>query len=207
VSVATLETSNFVNKIDKLYTTSKNILLDKLKKNEAELENKLLFGTIIYVFLVFLTVFVVYILFKNRDKEIKREQDEFISLIQSDYSKEQDLKSICNKSINHIINYFQAINGSLYLYNEDNEKLYLSATYGVEYNSLSQTLDLHQNIISENILEKKMKIIDIQQQINIGTIDTIGTKLVIVPMIEFDKSIGTMQLVFDNKFKLIDTEF
>jgi len=202
-----LETSNFVNRIDKLYTTSKNILLAKLKDSKAEFNNKLLFGTIIYIFLVFLTAFVVYILFKNRDKEIKKEQDEFISLIQSDYSKEQDLKSICNKSINHIINYFQAINGSLYLYNEDNEKLYLSATYGIKYDSLSQTLDLHQNIISENILEKKMKTIDIQQQINIGTIDTIGTKLVIIPMIEFDKSIGTMQLVFDNKFKLIDTEF
>ena len=95
----------------------------------------------------------------------------------------------------------------MYLYNEDNKKLYLSATYGIKYDSISQTLDLHQNIISENILEKKIKIIDIQQQINIGTVDTIGTKLVIIPMIEFDKSIGTMQLVFDNKFKLVDIEF
>ncbi len=202
-----LKTSDFVNRIDKLYTTSKNILLDKLKNSKTEFENKLLFGTIIYIFLIFLTTLVVYILFKNRDKEIKKEQDEFISLIQNNYAQEQDLKSICNKSINHIINYFQAINGSLYLYNEDNKKLYLSATYGIKYDSISQTLDLHQNIISENILEKKIKIIDIQQQINIGTVDTIGTKLVIIPMIEFDKSIGTMQLVFDNKFKLVDIEF
>ncbi len=73
--------------------------------------------------------------------------------------------------------------------------------------SLNQTLELHENIISENILEKEIKILDVEQMVSLGNIDTTATKLVTIPIMEFENSIGTMQLLFDNRFKDVDIEF
>ena len=207
-----LEVSKLVNKIDNLFTTSKEILTSKLKIRKSELGNKLLAGTILYILLVIIVSFGIYYNYIKSDKDsklkkIKKEQYEFIQKLQEDYIKDEDLKQICNKSLNHIINYFNAINGSLYLFNEENKKLYLGATYGIKYDSLEQTLDLHENLISENILEKEIKIIDIDQKINLGSVNTNCTKLITIPIMEFEKSIGTIQLIFDNQFKKVDIEF
>ena len=207
-----LETSKLVNKINDFYSVSSDVLTKKLRVRESELQTKLILGTLFYIILMLLSVLTIYINFKKSHKDekemnIKREQHKFISMLQSDYSKEQNLKQICDKTLNHIINHFGAINGSLYLFDEDNDKLYLGATYAIKYDSLNQTLDLHENLISENILEKKIKILDINQKVNLGSIETIGSKLVTVPIMEFEKSIGTVQLVFDDTFNSINMEF
>ena len=207
-----LETSKLVTKIDNLFTTAKEILISKLKIRKSEFENKLFIGMVLYVLLIVIILLSIYYSYHKsykdyQIKKIKKEQNDFIQKLQVDYVKDGNLKQICNKSLNHIINYFDAINGSLYLFNEENRKLYLGATYGIKYDSLEHTLDLHENLISENILEKKLKIIDINQKIDLGSINTSGTKLVTIPIMEFEKSIGTIQLVFDNKFKDIDIEF
>lgn len=207
-----LEISKLVNKIDILFFRSKEILTEKLEIRKLELENKLLIGNTIYILLMSIVLFSIFYIYCKFDKDtkllkIKKEQDRFIQELQKDYIKSEDLKQICNKSLQHIINYFNAINGSLYLFDEENQKLYLGATYGIKYDSLSQVLDLNENLISENILEKKIKIIDINKKINLGNIKIIATKLITIPIMEFDKSIGTIQLLFDDKFDKTDIEF
>ena len=157
-------------------------------------------------------LFAIYVNHRNnakKDEELtkKQNQDIFISKLQDDYIKEETLKQVCDSSLQHIIDQFKAINGSLYLYNEDNEKLYLGATYAIEYNTLEHTLNMHENVISENIAEKKINTRDIVQDINLGNIRTKTTKLVTIPIMEFEKSIGTMQLLFDDKFNDVDMEF
>ncbi len=207
-----IETSKLVNKINSLFSTSKDILIQKLDDRRLLLDNKLLMGTIFYILFVLITIISIFMIYRksyknNRLKRKNKENNNFIQVLREDYIKDSNLKDICNKSLNHIINHFKAINGSLYLFNEQNEKLYLGATYGIKYNKLTQTLDLHENLISENILEKKIKIIDISQKVNLGTIETNSTKLVTIPIMEFEKSIGTVQLIFDDKFETVDVEF
>jgi len=207
-----LQTSRLLNNINNIFSVSKNILIKKLEDRKERLEIKLLFGNILYTLLLTSIFFVLYINYRNnakKDEELQKKlnQDIFISNLQDNYIKKETLKQICDSSLNHIINQFKAMNGSLYLYNEDNEKLYLGATYAIGYNTLEHTLDMHENIISENITEKKINIRDIVQDVNLGNIKTKTTKLVTIPIIEFEKSIGTMQLLFNNKFNDIDIEF
>lgn len=207
-----LEVSKLVNKIDTLFSTSKEILTLKLEQRESNLQNKLLIGTTLYILLILIILFSTFYSYRKSDKNmkleiLKKEQRNFMQNLQEDYTKDDNLKGILNKSLNHLINYFNAINGTLYLFNDENQKLYLGATYGIKYDSLNHTLDLHENSISENILEKEIKVIDINERINIGSIQTNATKLITIPILEFEKSIGTIQLVFDDNISKIDVDF
>ncbi|MEA3513662.1 MAG: diguanylate cyclase [Campylobacterota bacterium] len=211
--------TDYINDLDKKVNTLVDYAKNKaifFNKNAIDNKNSsivLVLVLLVFVLAVVLTIFILlmkHILKTQEDEKLinlKKEQHKFISLLQDDYIKIDSLKEICDKSINHIIDYFGAINGSLYIYDEDNKKLYLGATYGIKYDSLEQTLDMHENLISENILERKTKIIDVEQKVNVGIIETHCIKLVTIPVMEFDKSIGTIQLVFDKNFNKIDIEF
>jgi len=180
------------------------------KKNTATILIIIILVLVLFVVIILLIALVRNLTELEKDEElayIKKEQHRFIGILREEYTKIDDLKEICDRSINHLIGRFNAINGSLYIFDEDNEKLYLAATYGLKYSSLKQTLELHENLISENILEKKIKVIDINKEVNLGNITIQCTKLVTLPIMEFEKSIGTVQLVFDDNFDAVDLEF
>jgi len=201
--------------VDKLvdYAYNKAIFFNKNaidKKNSAII----LISILLTIALILVTIVVVSLIRHvtriQKEEELtnrKKEQHKFIGMLREEYSKNESLKDICEKSINHLITKFNAVNGSLYIFDEDNDKLYLAATYGLKYSELEQTLDLHENLISENILERKIKVFDIDKQINLGNIKISCKKLVTIPVMEFENSVGTVQLVFDDKFNDIDLEF
>ncbi len=206
-----LQATKLVNNINNIFLASKDMLNDKLIKREKELSYKLSFILIIYILMILMIVIASCIVNKRATRENissmkKQLQLKFINKLRDEFANNTSLKYLCDKSLNLIINNFKAINGSLYLYNSENEKLYLGSSYGIKSVNLEQTLDLHENIISENILEKEIKIIDIEQNISLGNIDTKATKLVTIPIMEFKNSIGTVQLLFDSRFKDIDIE-
>ncbi len=207
-----LEISKLVNKIDNLFSISKESISLKLEQRKSDLNNKIFIGTSFYILLIVIIFFNALITYRKANIDSikakkKSLEDAFIQEIQNDYTKHYDLKQLCDISLNHIIEYFNALNGSLYLFNEENKKLYLGSVYGIKEDDLDQTLSLHENLISENILEKKMKILDINQKTSLGTIEIKYTKLVLIPIVGFKKSIGTIQLVFDNRFNSIDSIF
>ena len=207
-----LKTTKLVNDINNIFTASKNMLSIKLEQRNSELEKKLFFGTFLYFFMVLMIAIATYLVYSKNDKDEylakkRKDNSDFISILRDEYTENLRLKELCERSLTHIINNFNAINGSLYIFNKDNNKLYLGSTYGIKSGSLEQTLDLHENTISENIIEKKLKVTDIEQEINLGNITIIGTKLVTIPILEFEDSIGTVQLLFDKRFKDVDLEF
>ncbi len=207
-----LKTSKSLNNINNLFIISKNILKEKLEQRIVDLEMKLSLGIIFYILIISAILLFIFVIYKAKNREIqilekRKKEDQFVASLQNNYFEDKTLKKICNKSLKHMINYFKAINGSLYLYDRDNEKLYLGATYAIEYESLKHTLNLHENIISENIIEKKINIMDINKKINIGNINMYVSKIVTIPLLEFDYSIGTIQLIFDDKFNKIDIDF
>ena len=205
-------TSKFLNNIDNLFKISSETFILKLQEREKEISHKLLAGNIIYLIFVLTIIITTRLDYKHfkRDKllnKAKKMNTDFTNLLISDYEVNSSLKQICDISLAHIINHFKALNGSLYIFDQDNTKLYLGSTYGIKYDSLSPTLDIHDNLISENILEKKIKVIDIKQDVNLGNVDVSGSKLVTIPILEFDLSIGTIQLCFDDSFNKTDTDF
>lgn len=207
-----LEVSKLVNKLYVFYTASTEILTSKLIDRKVVLEYKLLLVTIFYILLTSMLLLTIFYTYRKSDKNensgvMKKKHNKFIEKLHNEYRSDANLKDICSKSLNSLIDYFLPINGSLYLFDEQNKKLYLGATYGIKHNGLNQTLEMNENFISENILEKKVKITAINEEVDVGNLSVKGTKLVTIPIMEFEKSIGTVQLTFDNKFDKIDLEF
>ena len=204
--------SKLLKNVDNLFIISKDTLITKLQQRVEMLSYKLSIGTLLYIILIVIICIVTYANYKDIHKnklfkKKKEKENDFINLLRKDYSRNLSLKQICDISLNHIIHEFKALNGSLYIFDQDNNKLYLGSVYGIKQGSLEPTLDIHDNNISENILEKRIQIRDINQDINLGNISTTALKLITMPLIEFDKSIGTLQLCFDDKFNDIDIEF
>ena len=207
-----LEVSKLVNKIYDFYAKSTEILTSKLADRKAALEYKLLLMTIFYILLMSTLLLTIFYAYRKSDKDenigvIKKKHNKFIEKLHNEYRPDANLKQVCSKSLKSLMDYFDPLNGSIYLFDEQNKKLYLGATYGIKHNDLNQTLDINENFISENILEKKIKIIDINKEVDVGNLKVKGRKLVTIPIMEFEKSIGTVQLTFDNKFDKIDLEF
>jgi len=207
-----LGATKLVNNINNLLIASKTMLKNKLINREEYISNKIFYAFILYLLIVIIILAATLITFIKTKKSIsleKEKQDEvkFLTFLKDEYSKGLSLKELSDISLKHIINYFGALNGSIYLYNKDNNKLYLGSLYGLKIDTLEQTLNINENIISENILEKKINIQDVNEKVSLGNIKVTGTKLVTVPILEFDNSIGTIQLLFKNNFKDINKEF
>ncbi len=205
-------TTKLINKIDNLYINTKNILQASLQDRKENLDNKLMSINFFYALAIIIILFFThraYNMNKVNEDLLRKKKSEslFIYNLRDRYSKHIDLGQIFHESLASVMDRFKAVSGTLYLYNKENEKLYLGSSYGVEKKNLKQTLDLHDNIISKNILEKKIKILDIDSQISLGTIETKATKLITLPIMEFEESIGTLQLAFNRKTKDIDIEF
>ncbi len=206
------ETSKLVNNLNYLTIFTKKLLTAKLQKRVFELKNSLFLGTTFYVLIILIIIFTMYITFFKIQKEIKaskkiHDENVFINILRDDYSQNMTLEEICNVSLNHLVKRFNVLNGSLYIFDKKNFKLYLGATYGIKKDSLKQTLDLHENLISENILEKKINIKSVHINTDLGNIKTICTKLITIPLLKFDKSIGTIQLTIDDKLNNINLNF
>lgn len=207
-----LQATKLVNNINNLFIASTDMLNVKLEKRKDFLDNKFIVSAILYALLFLIITITAYINYNriSRDKlllEKKKNNNNFKNLLTEEYSNNLTLKEICSKSLSSIINHFNALNGSIYLFDKENDKLYLGSTYGIKKDSLKQTLDLHENTISENILERKIKVTEINQEISLGNVNVRATKIVTIPILEFESSIGTVQLVFNDKFKDVDIEF
>lgn len=204
--------SELISSVNNLFNLSKNLLIDDLEERKSLLQIKLLTVIILYILLSIIVIYLTYQYYRKlKQEEIDKHKIDnevsFINKIRDDYEKSDNLKDICNKSLLNIVDHFGAVNASLYLLNLDNSKLYLGSTYGIDHKNIKQTLSVHDNLIAENILEKKINFKKIDVFISLGNVNIRCTRLVTAPLLEFDKSIGTLQLTFDEKSERVDTDF
>lgn len=204
--------TNLLKEIDDFLELSKNLLDKKLEFRKQLLSEKLSFAYILYFLTVLIILFVAYYNLRaiNRsvlEEEKKKSHENFISLLKEDYSRNLSLQQIYDISLSYLVSNFNALNGSLYIYNSDNQKLYLASTFAIKKRTLTSTLDINDNIISQNILDNKIKITDIDKEVSLGNITLNISKLITIPIIEFDKSIGVIQLSYDERYKNIDLKY
>ncbi len=207
-----LKATKFVNDVNNIFIASKEIIVNKLELRKEDIENKQLLNIVIYILILILILIITLYSYRkiHIEKKLllkKTEEENFIKLLHNNYAKAYSLKDICKNSLQHLISNFGAIDASIYLYDEENKKLYLGATYGIKDEDMKNTLNLNENRISENILEKKINILNIEKSVNLGNHQFKITKIVTIPILEFDKSIGTIQLSFNHKFKKIDIDY
>ena len=207
-----LDTTKLVNQVNSLFVAATGVLHNNLRQRVSYLKNKILLSSVLYSMLIIMIMIISSKNYYNIHKEItltskKQANNQFLNTLRDQYTKQLSLKQICENSLGQIIHHFKAINGSLYLYDQENEKLYLGASYGIKKEDLKQSLYLHENLISENISDQKVIIMDIEQSVSLGNIEVKATKLVTLPVFEFEHKIGSIQLLFDHQFDKVDPEF
>jgi len=207
-----IRATNIIQEIDSFFLVTKNNLIYQLQEREKVLYYKKIFVSLLFIILNIMVIVLMYILYQKAQQEEqeelqKKKEDIFLNQIRDDYSRNLSLKQICDVSLNHLIHYFKALNGSLYILDHLNNKLYLGSYYGINKKDLKTTLNINDNYISENILEKKVQIIELEERIELGNVMCKSSKLVTLPIIDFDTTIGTIQLTFDESFKEEHSQF
>ncbi len=198
--------------MDEMFLITKNMLDKNLYQRKQELLIKLYIDIIVYIFLVLLVIFISYNYWKKIKKEDfreekKKKEEKLKEVIRDDFIRKLSLKNLCYIFLSRITEYFNAVNGSLYIFDDKNRKLYLGAVYAIDSEHVKKTLDLHDNIITEVVNTGSVKIIDINKDIDLGNVIVKSSKLVTVPMIEINNCIGAVQLLFAEGFHKSDLNF
>ncbi len=207
-----LNTSKLIESLNELFSVTENMLIDNLEKTKHNILVKIWINAAIYLLLILLASYATYRFYKKSYNEMledekNRSKWHLRNTIRDEFMKNSSLKELCYVFLSKITDYFCALNGSMYIYDSNNDKLYLGAVYGIDEKKVKKTLTMHENIIGEVVKEKKTKIITINQSINLGNINIESSKLVTIPMIELNQCTGAMQLFFDDRFKNVDLNF
>jgi len=207
-----LKSSKLIENLNELFTITENMLIDNLKKTKYDILVKIWVNIAIYILLILLTSYATYKFYKKSyiemlEDEKKKNQWQLRNTIRDEFMKNSSLKELCYVFLSKITDYFCALNGSIYIFDSNNNKLYLGAVYGIDEKRIKKTLTMHENIIGEVVKEKKTKIITLNQNINLGNINIKSSKLATVPMIELNQCTGAIQLYFDDRFKNVDLNF
>lgn len=207
-----LKLSTINNSMSSLFKLTKGHLVNKLEDREQDINFKLNNGTSIYIVIILLTLLVMYRNY-NRSKKLitevgkKQSDDKYISTLKETLLTSNSLKRVCEMSIYQLVKKFGAVSGILYIYDENNYKLYLGGTFGIDPLNVDCTICLHDNLIGDCIIDQQLKItqsdiklIDESKKIKIH-------ELVTIPLINLDKSIGAVQLYFTSNFNYEEINF
>ncbi len=207
-----LKASKLVEDLNGLFIATENMLYENLLKTRLSIFEKIWIDLAIYLLLI---IFASYIIFKfykkaineKNSEEKKTKEEQLKNAIRGEFMKNPSLKELCYTFLSKISDYFCALNASLYIYDDNNNKLYLGAVYGVDKKSIKKTLNMHDNIIGEAVKEKNIKVKEVNQDIDMGNVTLKSSKLVTIPLLELKQRMGAIQLLFDKKFDEVDLEF
>ena len=204
--------SRLVEKAQTLYL----IASEKLNKN-LEDRVKHYKQVLILIYTVFaitlLLMFSIIILFYQRIKHSQASYEEHRShkkafkQLQAKLYEGDSLAEICNESLSFLANYYQVASGVIYLFNSENKRLELGATYHISPETLKHNLSLGEGLIGQNIIEPKIVESFIEESseeftVELGAIKAKVRQVITFPLIDLKHCVGTVQLVLFNKKKI-----
>ncbi|MCF6309434.1 MAG: diguanylate cyclase [Sulfurimonas sp.] len=200
-----LQLSNINNSVNTLFETTKKLIVNKLQERKKDIDFKLRNGTFLYALVIILTLMVMYRNYYKSNKLLKEvskknTDDKYIAELKEMLLESSTLKDVCEISILQLVKRFGAISGILYIYDDNNYKLYLGGTYGLDPLSVDCTLCIHNNLIGDCIIDHELKITDSNLELNHDNKQIKVHQTVTIPLFNLDKSIGAVQLYFDNSF-------
>lgn len=207
-----LKLSTISDSMNNFFIITKDILVEKLQDRKHKIDFKMSMGTILYIIVIIFTLMVMfrnYYKSKKLIKEVSKKisEDNYISTLKETLLTSSSLKKVCEMSITQLVEKFGAISGILYIYDDNNYKLYLGGTYGIDPLNVDCTLCIHDNLIGDCIIDHQLKITHSELVLNNGTQKINVHELVSIPLINLDKSIGAVQLYFTERFDYGEIEF
>ncbi|HUH41694.1 MAG TPA: diguanylate cyclase [Sulfurimonas sp.] len=205
--------TNVIDKMFILYTTDAEFLSQKLNQKLEKLKKTKLYGIVIGAFvvlLIFLTIASMlrsYILYVKSEKKIKNNLTSIIDL-KNDLEKCNTIEEIASSSLYFFANKFGVVQGAIYIYNEENNKLYLASSYAT--NKMKPIVELGEGLVGEVAVQKKGIQTDLKdnKKINfrIEDISIEPSNICTIPLISYEQIFGVLQLGFMQKHEIVNNE-
>jgi diguanylate cyclase (GGDEF)-like protein/PAS domain S-box-containing protein len=182
-----------------LYEEVKVELIADLDERRNTYEQHLLESIVIYIILLVSTVLLmIYLIRKEkaftRHEEIETLTESFLSQTRDALHEVESLKDLCSISLRILSERFHAINGSLYIYNNKNRKLFLGSSYNVDKKNLQYQLDYNVSFAGEVMRSGEIKAIPIKTNLSVGIVELEVHSVITIPLINADLEIGVIQL-------------
>lgn len=190
-----------IDKTYELYKVDAEFLNQNLNKKLLELEKQRLYGvvigTIVILFIIVTIISMVrgYMLYTKSENKIKNNLTSIIKL-KNDLEKCETINEISSKALYFFADKFGAIQGAIYIFNEENNKLYIASSFAT--NDMKPIVELGEGLIGEVAVQKAYihtKIRDEDKKsFKIEDINVMPAYICTFPLLSHDKIFGVLQL-------------
>jgi diguanylate cyclase (GGDEF)-like protein/PAS domain S-box-containing protein len=208
-SVAT----SVIDKSFELYSANSEYLSQKLNEKLKVLEKTKLYGTIIgAVVVLFIIVTIIsmirgYMLYTRSENKIKNNLTSIIEL-KNDLEKCKTIAEISSASLYFFATKLNIVQGVIYIFNEENNKLYLASSYAT--NEMKPIVELGEGLIGEVAAQMRHIQTYLSDEKNryfgIESIVIEPTNICTIPLISYDKIFGVLQLGFIKENKVVHND-
>jgi len=205
--------TNVIDKMFVLYSTDAEFLDQKLNQKLDELKKTKLYGIMIGAFvvlLIFATIISMvrsYMLYAKSENKIKNNLTSIINL-KNDLEKCKTIEEIASASLYFFANKFGIIQGAIYIFDEQNSKLYLASSYAT--NNMKPIVELGEGLIGEVGIQKKSIHTDFgndkKTNFRMESITVEPLSISTIPLVSYEKIFGVLQLGFIQKHELVYNE-
>lgn len=205
--------TNIIDKMFILYKTDAEFLSQKLNQKLEELKKTKLYGTIIGAFVVLLIFATIasmirsYMLYARSEKKIKNNLTSIINL-KNDLEKCKTIEEIASSSLYFFANKLNVIQGAIYLFNEENNKLYIASSYAT--NDMKPIVELGEGLIGEVAIQKRSIQTELKDDkkanFRMEDITIEPSSICTIPLISYEKIFGVLQLGFIQKHEVVHNE-
>ena len=200
-----------IDKVFSLYITDSEFLKKELQKKKKEFEQTKFYGTLtgaIILFFILATIFSMIrtsILYLRSEDRIKDNLTSIINL-KNDLKECSTLEEISSTSLLFFASKFNAVQGVMYLYNEENEKLYLSGSYATI--DVKAIIEIGDGLVGEAAAQKKYIYTNLPPRknklINLGSKMLLPESIHSIPLVDKNQLVGVIQLGFLEQNEVID---
>jgi len=199
------EASLLVEGANRLFLELSNILTILLEERISKINHTMLLGGLFSLVIVIASLMIFIMTtrrFNNffKREHIRLEEIENSEALKTHLMEANDLRTLCEHSLHFFAKHFDALQGTIYLYQRDNHKLSLGATYACNASHLKQTLDVGETLIGEALTLKEpvQTIIDKSQihAVESGLFTLQPHHLSTIPLQHLGDVVAVMQLSF-----------
>lgn len=205
--------TNTIDKIFEFYSADAGYLTQKLNYKLEELEKTKLYGTLVGILVVLFIIATIismirsYILYARTEDKIKNNLTSIIEL-KNNLEKCTTINEISSSSLHFFATKFNMVQGVIYLFNEENNKLYLAASYAT--NDMKAIIELGEGLIGEIAIQKQQMVTHVEdgkeKKFKLQSIAIEPSTIFTVPMVSYDNLFGVLQLGFIRKDEIANQD-